>query len=232
MRKAEDRFARIWAAEKIKWEDGDVAAAMMSGGATVPVDFCLSTIARLNEQKDCPIDRVVETMKHLGKVAGQQFFYPRESLHVSLLGCTQRVGDRHSFENDQVDRINGAIAAILTGRPPVKIALRGLNVAGSQVFVQCFPFNDDWAQLRCDIEKALLLLGEKPIAYEDKSPIHLNIMRVTDADKERLSRTLHCIERLRDEDFGVVELSCIEFLMTDFVVSPANIKVFKRYHLG
>jgi len=231
MRKAGNRFARIWAEEKIKWANGDVSVTKMKDGATVPVDYCLSTIARLKEQKGSPIDRIEAAMGLLGEVAGQQFFYPRESLHVSLLGCTQRAADRHSFGTAQIGRIDEAITATIRPYSPARIALQGLNVAGSQVFIQCFPFDDTWAQLRGDIENALLLLGEKPIAYEDKSPIHLNIMRVTNGDKENLSRALTCIEKLRNEDFGVVELSCIDFLVTDFVVSSANTEIFKQYHL-
>jgi len=228
MSKAEDRFAQIWATEKVKWANGDVAGTVMKD---VAVDYCLSTIARLKEQENSPIDRIEEAIGLLRKVAGRQFFYPRESLHVSLLGCTQRVEDHHSFETERINRIDGAIAAVLEGRSPVRIALRGLNVVGSQVFVQCFPFDDAWAHLRDDVETAMLLLGEKPITYEDKSPIHLNTMRVADAGNGCLSRTLHCIERLRDQDFGTVELSCIEFLVTDFVVSSANTKVLKQYRL-
>lgn len=231
MRKAEDRFARIWAAEKTKWMNGDVAAVAMENGATVPVDYCLSTVARLRQQAGSPIGPVAAVIRQLGKVAGRQFFYPADSLHVSLLGCTPRTTDRHFFGAGQINRIDRAIAAVLDGRPSVRIALRGLNVVGSQVFVQCFPFDDAWAQLRGDLEQALLIIGEQPIVYEDKSPIHLNIMRVTDGSEACLSRTLECIERLRDEDFGVLEVSCIEFLMTDFVVSSANTEVFKRYHL-
>lgn len=231
MTTAETRFAGIWAEEKIKWANGNVAVTTMKDGATVPVDYCLTTIARIKEQKDSPIDQLETAVGHLREAAGQQFFYPRESLHVSLLGCTQRAASRHAFGADQIDRIDEAVAATLRGHSPARIALRGLNVAGPQVFVQCFPFDDTWAQLRGDIEEALLLIGEKPIAYANKLPIHLNIMRVMDGDKKSLSRTLHCVEELRDKDFGVVELSCIEFLMTDFVVSSSNSQVLKQYHL-
>ena len=225
------RFTKIWKQEQENWQSGNVVATNMKNGSIVPIDYCLSTIARVQEQSQVPTKQIEIVRNKLEQFASQQFIYPWKSIHISLQGCTERLPSQQDFTDETILKVEQACTEILTGISSVDILLRGVNILGSQVFIQGFPYDDKWAELRQQLETAMIRIGEKPIIYTDKKPIHMNIMRITDNSQEQLDQILAIVEELRDVEIGKFQVSTIEFLMTDFVVSPAQIKIFKKFHL-
>jgi len=55
---AEVYFENLWQRERLKWLAGEVTPAVMENGATVPVDYCVTTVARLVEQPQTPVAAV------------------------------------------------------------------------------------------------------------------------------------------------------------------------------
>ena len=102
------------------------------------------------------------------------------------------------------------------------MSLKGVGITGNQVFIQVFPADRQWARMRESLERALIEIGEAPIAYPNKAPIHMNILRITRNDKGKLWDLLDIIEKLRQTDFGEFNVTVIDFLITDFVLSPPN----------
>ena len=143
----------------------------------------------------------------------------------------KRFPSQQDFTDERILKVEQACSEVLEGVSSIDILLRGLNILGSQVFIQGFPYDDRWAELRAQLEKSLIRIGEKPIIYADKKPIHMNIMRITNNSQEQLDQILAVIEELRDVEIGKFQVSSIEFLMTDFVISPAQIKIFKIFNL-
>jgi hypothetical protein len=113
------------------------------------------------------------------------------------------------------------------------MTLRGINIVGSQVFIQVFPKNHRWAELRQKLEDALLHIGEEPISYPNKTPIHMNFMRVIDNGQEQLLGILQAIDDLdlRNIEIGEFPVSAIELLVTDFMVSVKNRRIYKQFDL-
>lgn len=108
-------------------------------------------------------------------------------------------------------------------KEPAEILLKGVGVVGNQIFIQGIPLNKNWEDLRTSLDNRLTDEGETPISYEDKSPIHINLIRITNSDI-RLLRFLHeMIFRLRDIELGVIKLQTIEYVITDFCVSKKNV---------
>jgi len=204
----------------------------MADGATDPPDWCVSTIARLAIQPGAPADAVERVQARLADACPGQFLYPPASLHVSLLGCTPRRTAPATFGAGQVARIRDACAGVLGGARRVELGLRGIGVQGCQVFAQAIPDHDTWAHLRAELEDALMAARERPIGYPDKRPIHLNLLRMTDAAPEALDRMLAAVERLRDEPLGALAVSRVELVVTDFVVSRRHTRTLETFALG
>jgi 2'-5' RNA ligase len=229
---AEQRFDQLWQQARQNLLDGNIVAAKMNNGATDPVDYCLSTIAPLYIQAQNPIE-TIETIKNelLLAAGGDQFFYPRPSIHISLLACTQRAASPEAFSAERIRRIGDICAKTIAGTGRVVMQLRGVNLIGNQVFIQAFPQTYEWTALRQKLEEALLAAGETPITHPDKAPVHVNLMRLTATSREKLTTLLHAIERLRRVEIGNVTISEIELVLTDFVVSAGHTKLLRKFTL-
>ncbi len=80
-----------------------------------------------------------------------------------------------------------------------------------------------WEELRASLGEELVNSGEFPISYEDKSPVHMNIIRIVDAAPHVLASLHRAVSRLRDVELGTVKLQTIEFVITDFCVTKKNV---------
>ncbi len=225
---AEQRFEKLWQQGRQTLLENHIVAAKMKGGTTDPVDYCLSTIAPIYTQTQNPIE-AIEAIKHeLNLAAGNnQFLYSRPSIHISLLACTQRASSPTAFPTERIERVLDICTKTITGTRQITMSLRGINLIGNQVFIQAFPQTRQWAELRQKLEMALIEAGETPISHPDKTPVHVNLIRITDTSPEKLMGLLHTIERLRHTDIGQVSISAIELVLTDFVVSAHH-----TTHLG
>ena len=93
---------------------------------------------------------------------------------------------------------------------------------GNQIFIQGFPQNRNWEELRVSLGEELVNSGEFPISYEDKSPVHMNIIRIVDAAPPVWHLLQGCFT-LRDVELGTVKLQTVEFVITDFCVTKKNV---------
>jgi hypothetical protein len=229
---AEHRFDHLWQQARQNLLNGNIVAAKMNNGTTDPVDYCLSTIAPLYTQAQNPIETIETIKNELYLAAGDQFFYSRPSIHISLLACSQRAASPEMFPAERIQRVGDICAEAITGTRRVAMQLRGVNLIGNQVFIQAFPHTYHWAALRQKLEEALLAVGETPITHPDKAPVHVNLMRLTATSQEKLTALLHTIERLRQIEIGGVVISEIELVLTDFVVSASYTKLLRKFSLS
>lgn len=219
------RFEKLWEIEGDKLRRGDIIPSEMKNGVIYPVDYCISTIARLLNQPfgDHLVCRIRGTLSALLKAADMQYVYPDESLHVSLLGCTQRVETINQFDREHINKIKEICQQEIEKAEPAEMILRGIGIAGNQIFIQGIPVNRNWEELRTSMTDRLVQSGENPIAYEDKSPVHINIIRIINADRDLLTSLHKEILKLRDVELGSIKLTCIQYVITDFCVSQKNV---------
>lgn len=228
---AEVYFENLWQRERLKWLAGEVTPAVMENGATVPVDYCVTTVARLVEQPLAPVAAVETLITRLKALDTPHFIYPTNSIHISLLGCTTRAASKEFFDRERIDRIYAVCREVLKNHSAVPMSLKGVGIIGNQVFIQVFPHDRRWAEIRRELEEALLEHGETPIAYPNKAPIHMNILRVTSGDKAGLARLFETVEQLRAVELGDFKVALVDYLITDFVLSPANVTSLGRIAL-
>jgi hypothetical protein len=227
------RFTKLWEVEGEKLSRGEVTPAKMLDGATDPVDFCISTIARLVIQPagEETISNIRQTLSQLFEASSTQFIYPDDSLHISLVGCTQRESESDVFNDDQIRKIESICKSAIESHKFVDIVLKGIGIIGNQIFIQGVPLTRDWEETRASVTTQLEEAGEHPISYPDKSPIHINIIRITDTSDEKLQLLHKLISQLRDVDLGIVRLVTVELVITDFTVSKNNLTLLSTIPL-
>src|SRR5690349_4763240 len=78
-RAADQYFANLWEQVQPKWRSSEVKPALMKDGSTIPVDYCISSVAfAANQNPDT--STVINTVRaELQHIAPDQFFYPPES---------------------------------------------------------------------------------------------------------------------------------------------------------
>lgn len=232
-KRASERFDKMWQKESAKLVAGEITPAVMKDGETDPVDFCVSTIARLVLQPQGleTVQSIKTALSKLFESASSQFIYPAESLHISLVGCTQREASASVFSEDHIQNIDSICASAFANHKYIDVVFKGIGIIGNQIFIQGMPVDNGWEMLRTDVTQELENNGENPISYPDKSPIHMNIIRITDASSEKLETLRELIDQLRDIEIGIVRFATIELVITDFVVSKKNMTTLKEYSL-
>jgi hypothetical protein len=161
----------------------------------------------------------------------RHFLYPSASLHVTLLGCTQRRRRLRDFPEARLAAIKGICTTTLAGKSGARLRLTGVGISGAQVFVQGYCEDNTWPALRAELGEALIASGEDPMTYLNKWPAHLNLIRCTSTDRDELSKLLRIVERHRTTSFGMLELTEVELLLTDFVVSAAASRHIASFRL-
>ena len=134
------RFERLWKIEGDKLLRANIIPSAVKDGEIYPVDYCISTIARLIQQPHGAevVCGIRNALSELFEAADTQFIYPDASLHVSLLGCTQRK-NTNVFEHAQINKIKHICIKEIEKKEPAEIILRGIGIVGNQIFIQGFP---------------------------------------------------------------------------------------------
>lgn len=56
--------------------------------------------------------------------------------------------------------------------------LGGLNVIGTQLFIEVLTDEEAWRSVRERLATELVSIGENPMVHADPEPVHLNIGRI------------------------------------------------------
>ncbi len=230
---AQEYFDTLWRESEPKIVAGEIVPARMRDGTTDPVDYCLSTLSRVASQPNSKVflQNVATQLPGLVEAARGQFWYPNESLHISLVGCTPRAALPQAFSIVRREKIKNICQQALLNQNGVEVCFQGVGLIGNQVFLQGFPYDNCWTQLRTTVIEYLLRAGEQPIVYANRAPIHMNIMRVTDTSNGALEKMYKVLENLREVRFGAIRFDTIELVLTDFVLSKSNIQLLAEYKL-
>jgi hypothetical protein len=228
---ARHHFAALWQAHAPAWREGLVQPLAMRDGVCVPLDFCVTTIARVVDQA-APAPELDAAVERLRAAAPGQFVYGAGQRHITLVGCTPRFVERRALAPERIRRIRDTVATVLADEAPVAFDLDGVGVLGAQVFVQVVPRNRRWQLLRERLAAALAAAGEAPQVHASAAPIHLNVLRVTDAGGSALAPLFAAIESLRRAPIGCLVVSRIALVLTDFVVTPGHTADHAAFALG
>jgi hypothetical protein len=231
IQQAEMYFADAWNESRAKWISGDVSPIKMDGILPLPLNYYLTTLSRVVSQPRVPIKGIEAVKDRMRFVARDQFHYPTESTHITLLSCTQPLPSSDILTRERIENIERVCSKAITGRGVIRMTLRGVGIVRNQVLIQVFPHDSKWAEIRQELEGLLLSIGENPISYQDKIPIHMNIMRVIDNNPDKLSHILAVVEELREIEIGEIEISVVSFLISDLILSMPSTTELAEFRL-
>jgi hypothetical protein len=183
--------------------------------------WCISAISRMAVSSPDVVSTLGEVQSQL-TLDPTVWLYPVESLHISLLGCTPREEGAQAADGERARRIADAVEEVAESVGPVGVTLGAVNAIGVQLFVEAVPDDSRWADARLALEDAVRALGEEPMSYADPEPMHLNVARYrAEPSRESFEHALRCAP----PDGVRVELTALETVITDFLVSPETLQV-------
>lgn len=194
----------------------------------LPAGYCVSAIARLAVNDATAVDALIEAQRRLAGAVPLGYAYPAESLHVTLIGCTQRE-PAADFAAHRLDRIGEAVRVVTGPVAPVAVRLGRTTLAGGQFFVEMITDDPAWAGMRTRLAEELRGRGESPIVHPDNEPMHVNLARADGAlSPERVAAALDAAGEVGRE----LELALVEVVVTDFLVTPAALRVVEAVQLS
>jgi hypothetical protein len=223
-------FAGLWQDQAPAWRAGRVRPLAMNGRRCVPLDYCVTTIARLRDQNR-PAPELDAAVAELAVAVPGQFVYAGDQRHITLVGCTPRHAKPGAVPVERIGRIERAVASVLAEATPAVFDLEGVGILGAQVFAQVVPRDCRWRGWRARLIDALVEMGETPQTHPSAAPIHLNVLRLTEASADVVSTLLTAIERMRVRPLGTLIVSRVALVETDFVVTPELTTDFAAFAL-
>lgn len=213
--------------------DGLRAAVLEAGVpadalTALPAGYCVSAIARLAVNDATAVGAVVEAQRRLAGVVPLGYAYPAESLHVTLMGCTQREPSP-DVDPARLAGIGEAVRVVTGPVAPVVVRLGRVNLGGGQFFVEMTTDDPAWSQMRTRLAEELRGRGGSPIVHPDNEPMHLNLARADGAlSPEAVAAALDAAGEVDRE----LELAVVEVVVTDFLVTPAALRVVDTVQLS
>jgi hypothetical protein len=188
----------------------------------------VSAIARLVANDETAAKAAVQAQRRLAEVVPLGYAYPAESLHVTMLGCTQRESSP-DFAPHRLTGIREAVRAVVGSAAPVAVRLGRVNLGGGQFFVEMTTDDPVWSQLRGALADEVRSRGESPIVFPDNEPMHVNLAR---ADRTLPPERVAAALAAAGEVDRRLELAVVEVVVTDFLVTPAVLRVLEAVPLG
>ena len=224
-------FDELWEESKRNLLKGKVTPVKFVDGKYVDVDYILTTVVILKDQKKSPIGKIMEIQRELASVDPLHYYYPIESLHMTLIGCTQRYKDLSFFSKRRVNKILGLCSRVF--KPEIgsmMMEMRGINVAGSSIFIQVFPNDDKFEKLVKELIMLLKENGEKPLEFPRIRYAHVSIAKLTHNDTSKLKLLVEKIDELRSIQIGKLMVDNIDLVITDrLMLIPNTIFVQKFF---
>jgi hypothetical protein len=223
--RAMDRFARIRAESLGRLRPDASPNPTVHFTDAVPAGLCVSTVARLATNAPHLLPLIGEMQSGIA-LAGPAWHYQPESIHLSLLGMTQRqVGD---FDEVSLRWLRDIVTKIFAETEPIQFDLHQLNLQNNQWFIEAIAGSTVWARLRTQLGDAVRAEGGDPMTHPDSEPTHINIARMNgDADAHACAELLTASQQLQ-----FLTVSHVDVVITDFTLTPSATQFIDTIHLG
>ena len=174
--------------------------------------------------------RIVAVQEELRESALEHYVYPPEDLHVTVFGRPINVEEDGRIPDDLRREVEETAESVFQEHAPVSIALKGLNLSTSTVFVQAFNADGTLEALRRDLRTRLRARGVEPGGRFPwgLSIAHLNIVRFARPEVEPL---MEAIARMRALPLGSFAIHQVHFVRTDKYYSQDHTTLFRTFSL-
>jgi 2'-5' RNA ligase len=173
----------------------------------------LSVVARLPAGLGQSLEAAT---RPLVETASAHYAYPAGTIHLTVMSLADI-----SDANDQLHEI-------ARRRPPFAVDVGGLNASTRTVFAELYPRDGGLAALRRDLGQALAPLHAPPSQWLRQRVAHANVLRLA-APLGAL--VIEALAGLRSRDFGGFQVTEVELVRTDKVLSVEGTRVLGRFAL-
>jgi hypothetical protein len=164
----------------------------------------VTCVVRLPAALALPVQQVVRTLPGVEA----HYVYPASDLHLTVLN----VGDGAALD---------AIAGVLRQTAPFVMRLGGLRQSPHSVYVRAF---DESGQLQALRHRLMAVSGTRP-SWPRRRLGFVTVVRYLDADVAQLGAG---VRELHRRPFGVLEVTAVEVVRTDKVLSAAGTSLLGR----
>lgn len=171
-------------------------------------------------------DIINEIQEILSKNLVGQYIYPLSDVHMTIRELTS-----FCLEIWRVDSLINFCRKIFSQVEPFAVHLEGIHLSSSSAFIRAYSNDGALLGLRDVIDKTFIKSTQ--IRLEDKAKTlksfgHINIARFVQPRKVALF--LDCL-KLRSKVFGNMEVSRIELVRTDKLLSAEGTEIIHVYDL-
>jgi 2'-5' RNA ligase len=173
----------------------------------------LSLVARLPPEV---AQSLVATTQPLRGAGSEHYAYPAGTIHLTILGFAVTAD------------VEDEVRQIVRRHRPFAVDVRGLNTSPRTVFAELYPQGGGLLGLRRDLRAALIPLHGPPSRWLRHGLAHANVLRFGAPVGASL---IEEVARLRTHDFGRFEVTEIELVRTDKVLSVEGTRLLRRLAL-
>ncbi|MFB5189935.1 2'-5' RNA ligase family protein [Alicyclobacillus fastidiosus] len=187
----------------------------------------LTLIARPSGDVELAVMKFLEEAR---QIEPNQYYYQSTELHTTVLAIVTCSVDFKLDETDiapYIDILTESIASF----PPIRIAYRGITASPDCVMVQGYPLDSALQDLRERIRGHFRKAGVKSTLDQrfKTHTAHLTCLRFQNPILKQPEQFLQFLQRNRDFDFGICEISELEFVANDWYMSDEHVDVIHRF---
>lgn len=178
------------------------------------------------------IDKISTFQKELCEVLPEQFHYPKETVHMTVLSIVSCSEENHLSDLNDCKLYIDLISEVLENERSFEIEHSGVTLGDVGLLLQGFPKQDALNALRERI-RGKLEESELASALEKRYKInsaHSTVMRYQQ-ELKNIAGFVSWSERQRDRKLGVTKVGKLELVMNDWYHSPEQTKICKTWEL-
>lgn len=191
-----------------------------------------TVLSYLNKAEGKVSRKIMEFLDALAVQEPEQYYYPENELHLTVLSVVSCV---HGFMLEDVDQatyqavFNDAVKSI----GPLEIQYRGITASPGCVLVQGFPLNEQLHQLRENLRR---VFRDSPLysTIDSRYKIataHSTIARFQ-APLRNHSELLKLLEQYRTYDFGVSSIHHLDLVFNNWYQQLSHTHPIAQYSLA
>lgn len=228
MSELEAIYDRLWEESYAQFRNGEF---QLDNSILSPEDQRrgITLLARITN----PVNREISRFSNAASsLEPDQYYYPPGDLHLTILSIITCVEGFHlsGIESQEyADIIRDCCSQFC----PLKIEFRGLTASASCIMVQGFPDDGRLNNLRETLRERFSMSSLRhsiDSRYRIKTA-HSTVIRFHKPIGDATS-FVKLLEKYRDYDFGVLEVSQLELVFNDWYQTRSNTILLDRFHLS
>ncbi|HEU5124618.1 MAG TPA: 2'-5' RNA ligase family protein [Verrucomicrobiae bacterium] len=185
-------------------------------------------IARPNLETQQHVQKFIDALKAIDP---EQYYYPPNSLHVTVLSLFTATEAHERFSRRRKE-YEAAVASAVAGTPSFEIQFNGITASPGAVMIQGFPRGEVLERLRECLRRTLQnpnLSDELDTRYR-LITAHMTAVRFRAplGDSHQYAEKL---KAFRETTFGSSHIEILSLVQNDWYMSPQNLELLSDYPL-